>query len=87
MPESNASPSAPARAPLTVTLPSDREILLTRVFDPPRRLVFEAHTRPEHLRHWWGPRVEARDGHLRSGMEAGASETLDRLAEHLRAMA
>ena len=41
---------------LTVTLPSDREIELTRVFDAPRRLVFEAHSKCEHVRHWWGPR-------------------------------
>ena len=34
------------------TTPSDREIVITRVFDAPRRLVFEAHTSPEHLPHW-----------------------------------
>jgi uncharacterized protein YndB with AHSA1/START domain len=155
---------------LRVMLPSDLEIALTRAFDAPRRLVFEACTRPEHVRRWWGPlgstltvceidlrpggtwryvvctpdgnehpfkgvyreivppervvqtfiydvegirdhealetltldeqagkttlRVTvlhktkaARDGHLQSGMEAGASQTYDRLAELLRAMA
>jgi uncharacterized protein YndB with AHSA1/START domain len=36
----------------TFTTPSDREIAVTRVFDAPRRLVFEAHTKPEHLRNW-----------------------------------
>ena len=36
----------------TFTTPSDREILMTRVFDAPRRLVFEAWTKPEHLPHW-----------------------------------
>ncbi|MDB5309465.1 MAG: hypothetical protein JWO38_3667 [Gemmataceae bacterium] len=155
---------------LTVTLPSDREIVLTRIFEAPRGLVFEAMTRPEHLARWWGPRgskltvceidlrpggawryvlrgpdgidypfkgvyreivrperivttecfdnpsigspewlatmvleehdgrtkmmttclhpsVEARDGHLKSGMEGGAGETLDRLEELLRTMA
>jgi len=36
------------------TTPSDREIVLTRVFDAPRRLVFEAMTKPEHVRRWWG---------------------------------
>jgi uncharacterized protein YndB with AHSA1/START domain len=41
---------------LTVTTPSDREIVMTRVFDAPRDLVFEAHTSCEHLSHWWGPR-------------------------------
>jgi uncharacterized protein YndB with AHSA1/START domain len=37
-----------------VTIPSDREIRLTRLFDAPRPLVFEAMTRPEHVREWWG---------------------------------
>jgi uncharacterized protein YndB with AHSA1/START domain len=41
---------------LSVTTPSDREIVMTRVFDAPRDLVFEAHSSCEHLRHWWGPR-------------------------------
>jgi uncharacterized protein YndB with AHSA1/START domain len=169
MPESTARTSAPAGASLKLSLPSDREILMTRVFAAPRRLVFEAHTKPEHIRQWWGPRgftmlacemdfrpggawrfvlrapngqehpfkgvyreivpserlvysfvydvegirehesvetlrfeerdglttltnhvlhktAEARDGQLRAGMEGGASETLDRLAEYLRAM-
>jgi uncharacterized protein YndB with AHSA1/START domain len=36
----------------TYTTPSDREIAVTRVFDAPRRLVFEAHTKPEHLKNW-----------------------------------
>ena len=39
---------------LTVTTPSDLEIVLTREFDAPRALVFEALSKPEHLRHWWG---------------------------------
>jgi uncharacterized protein YndB with AHSA1/START domain len=30
----------------TFTTPSDREIVMTRVFDAPRRLVFEAWTKP-----------------------------------------
>ncbi len=40
----------------TFTMPSDREIVITRVFDAPRRLVFEALTKPEHLKRWWGMR-------------------------------
>ena len=36
------------------TLPSDCEIRMTRLFDAPRHLVFEAMTRPEHVRRWWG---------------------------------
>jgi uncharacterized protein YndB with AHSA1/START domain len=38
---------------LTVTLPSDLEIVLTREFDAPRELVFEALSKPEHMSHWW----------------------------------
>jgi uncharacterized protein YndB with AHSA1/START domain len=34
---------------------ADPEIVITRVFDAPRELVFEAWTKPEHLIHWWGP--------------------------------
>ena len=36
------------------TTPSDREIVLTRLFDAPRQLVFEAMTKPEHVKRWWG---------------------------------
>jgi uncharacterized protein YndB with AHSA1/START domain len=155
---------------LTVTLPSEREIVLTREFDAPRDLVFEAFSKPEHIAQWWGQRastlavcdmdfrpggawrfveraadtseygfrgeyreivrperivqtfefegmpghvsvetmifaelnqgdrtritnttvfdsVEDRDGLLQSGMEQGAAESYDRLAEHLRTMA
>lgn len=37
-------------------LPTDREILITRSFAAPARIVFEAITRPEHVRRWWAPR-------------------------------
>jgi uncharacterized protein YndB with AHSA1/START domain len=37
---------------LTVTIPTEREIVVTRRFDAPRRLLFEAYTQPEHLPHW-----------------------------------
>jgi len=37
-----------------VTTPSDTEIHMTRLFDAPRDLVFEAMTKPEHIREWWG---------------------------------
>ncbi|MFN8584797.1 MAG: SRPBCC family protein [Dehalococcoidia bacterium] len=36
-----------------VTLPSDREILITRQFDAPARLIFKAYTTPELVRRWW----------------------------------
>lgn len=38
------------------TGPSDREIVVTRVFDSPREQVFAAWTHPNHLSHWFGPR-------------------------------
>ncbi len=37
----------------TLTTPSDREIVITRVFNAPPKLVFEAWTRPEHVGHWY----------------------------------
>jgi uncharacterized protein YndB with AHSA1/START domain len=37
---------------LMVTTPSDREILMTRLFDAPRRLVFDAFTKPDLVRRW-----------------------------------
>lgn len=37
-----------------VTLPSDLEIAMTRLFNAPRQLVFEAITKPELVREWWG---------------------------------
>lgn len=38
-----------------ITTPSDREIVITRIFDAPRAVVFEAWTRAEHVAHWWDP--------------------------------
>lgn len=156
---------------MTLTIASDREVILSRTFQAPRALVFAAMTTPEHLRHWFGPRgyslptcevdlrvggswryvlrgpdgsemgmrgtyreivrperivsteaydipglgwtpesvvtttlverdgkttltshilyqsIEHRDGHVGSGMEGGAAETFDRLAELLGSMA
>jgi uncharacterized protein YndB with AHSA1/START domain len=37
-----------------VATTSDTDIRLTRLFDAPRALVFEAMTRPEHIARWWG---------------------------------
>lgn len=37
---------------LKVTLPSDREIVMTREFNAPRQLVWDAHTKPELIRKW-----------------------------------
>jgi uncharacterized protein YndB with AHSA1/START domain len=41
---------------MTVTTPSALEIVMTRVFDAPRRKVFDAWTKPELLRQWFGRR-------------------------------
>jgi uncharacterized protein YndB with AHSA1/START domain len=37
-----------------ITLPSDTEILVTRVFDAPAELVFKAYTTPDLVKRWWG---------------------------------
>jgi uncharacterized protein YndB with AHSA1/START domain len=39
---------------LKITAPSDLEIAMSREFDAPRHLVFEAMTRPEYVRRWFG---------------------------------
>ena len=41
---------------LNVSASGEKEIMLSRVFDAPRDLVFEAHTSCEHMKNWWGPR-------------------------------
>lgn len=38
-----------------VAEPGKPIVVMTRVFDAPRRLVFEAMTRPEHVKRWYGP--------------------------------
>jgi hypothetical protein len=40
---------------LKVTMPTDTEIVLTRVFDAPRQMVFDAFRKPELLKRWFGP--------------------------------
>jgi len=39
-----------------VTLPADNQILITREFDAPRRLVWRSYTEPELIRRWWAGR-------------------------------
>ncbi len=41
-----------APSPLAVTLPTDREIHVTRMFNAPRELVWKAHTTPELMKRW-----------------------------------
>jgi len=37
---------------LKVTTPGDRELVMTREFDAPRKLVYDAHTKPELVKRW-----------------------------------
>ena len=67
------------RRAATVTLPSDREIVITRTFDAPRTLVFDAWTKPEHIAHWWDPTREPL-----AQCDVGTTQTLDNLADYLR---
>ena len=39
---------------LMMSTPTDREVVLTRIFNAPRQLVFEAWTNPRYLARWWG---------------------------------
>ena len=60
----------PTAFPLSITLPTDREIVLTRVFDAPPDLVYEALTEPALLRRWYFPTgwtLETCDVDLRVG--------------------
>lgn len=47
---------ANAHGGLTITRASDTEIIMTRAFNAPRELVFEAWIKPEHVKRWWGRR-------------------------------
>ena len=44
---------------ITLSLPSDREILMTRKFDAPREVVWECITAPDLIPKWWGFRADA----------------------------
>jgi len=48
--------SEPARKLTTVQRKSDRELVVTRTFNAPARLVFEAWTKPELFKQWWVPK-------------------------------
>ena len=36
---------------------SERELVITRTFDAPARIVYEAWTKPEHMKRWWAPKA------------------------------
>jgi uncharacterized protein YndB with AHSA1/START domain len=46
----------PMKNRTTVERKSERELVVTRVFDGPVHIVFEAWTKPELLKRWWAPR-------------------------------
>jgi uncharacterized protein YndB with AHSA1/START domain len=50
MPEKSVSADA-------ASTESERDFVITRVFDAPREIVFRAWTDPKHLAQWWGPRI------------------------------
>jgi uncharacterized protein YndB with AHSA1/START domain len=47
---------APGNSPANDHEIEERTLILTRVFDAPRALVYKVWTQPEHLARWWGPR-------------------------------
>ena len=76
------------RAQTDVERVSDRELVVTRTFDAPARLVFEAWTRPELFKRWWAPKssgvpllsceMDVRTGgkyRLEFGQDAGSTWT------------
>ena len=50
------SDPVPVKNPTTVERTSERELVITRTFDAPARIVFEAWTKPELLERWWAPK-------------------------------
>jgi len=46
----------PVKNRTTVERRSDRELVVTRTFNGPARIVFDAWTKPEHLKRWWAPK-------------------------------
>jgi len=50
------SDPTPVKNRTTVERKSEREFVVTRTFDAPARLVFEAWTKPELLKRWWAPK-------------------------------
>ncbi|OGG00862.1 MAG: hypothetical protein A3F83_01400 [Candidatus Glassbacteria bacterium RIFCSPLOWO2_12_FULL_58_11] len=45
-----------ARKSNTASKQAEQELVITRIFDAPRELVFKAWTEPEHFVQWWGPK-------------------------------
>ncbi|RZS41028.1 uncharacterized protein YndB with AHSA1/START domain [Herbihabitans rhizosphaerae] len=49
-------PETTSGNPVTITTPTDEQILITREFDAPKHLVYKAWTTPELVRRWWAGR-------------------------------
>jgi uncharacterized protein YndB with AHSA1/START domain len=52
---------------------SDRELVITRTFNAPARIVFAAWTRPELLQRWWAPRSFGMSFSCEADVRAGGS--------------
>ena len=39
-----------------IMAPAERALIITRVFDAPRELVWKAFTDPKRMNEWWGPK-------------------------------
>jgi uncharacterized protein YndB with AHSA1/START domain len=50
------SEPTPMKNRTTVERKSERELVVTRTFNAPARIVFEAWTKPELLKRWWAPK-------------------------------
>ena len=56
MDERRGSEPTPMQNRTMVERKSDRELVVTRTFDAPPRIVFEAWTKPELFKRWWAPK-------------------------------
>jgi len=56
MDERGKGKPAPMKNLTTIEQTSDRELVVTRIFDAPVRIVFEAWTTPALFRQWWAPK-------------------------------
>ncbi|MER8843517.1 SRPBCC family protein [Mesorhizobium australicum] len=56
MDQKRANEPTPMQNRTTVERKSDRELVVTRSFDAPARIVFEAWTKPELFKQWWAPK-------------------------------
>lgn len=78
MNDNSTSGPAARRNPVTVERTSDREVVVTRTFDAPARLVFDAWTKPELFAQWWVPRsMDMRLHGLDMDARTGGSYRLD----------